>query len=82
MNKLYLAAAEHVGRLTAALGKHDDFMPILGELKDMPREHLVAVANGFNGPMAPRTSKTKAIERIYSRHRKLMEFTNNPYDAS
>jgi hypothetical protein len=69
------AATDPVSRLTQSLGKNDEFMEIYQQLKEMPREQVVSIANEFNGPVAPSTTKPKALERILSRHRKLLDFT-------
>jgi hypothetical protein len=64
-------------QLVAALGDAAAFMALYGELKGLPREAVVAVADQFNGPVAPGTPKGKALGRILSRHRKLIEFVNH-----
>jgi hypothetical protein len=64
---------EHVAILTRTLGK-DEFMSAYAQLKALPHEDVVAVADAFNGPVPPSTTRSKALERIYSRHRKLVEF--------
>lgn len=64
----------HAGRLKAALGKDDEFKATLKEVGTGSREHAVTVANEFHGPLAAGTSKTKALDRIYARHKKLMDF--------
>jgi hypothetical protein len=44
--------------------------------KGMKKPEVAALANQFNGPVAPSTTKIKALERILSRHRKLTEFVS------
>jgi hypothetical protein len=51
-------------RLTAALSNAAAFMALYDELKGLPREAVVAVADQFNGPVAPGTPKGKALGRI------------------
>jgi hypothetical protein len=63
-------------QLMGALGK-DNFMDVYNRLKSdesIGREEMVALANEFNGPVPPSMSRTKALERIFSRHRKLVDF--------
>lgn len=67
---------QYHSELLEALGK-DHFMDVYGRLKNdasVGRPEMVSIAHQFNGPVPPSTSRTKALERIYSRHRKLAEF--------
>lgn len=64
---------ETVKQLTNTLGT-DAFMNVYRQVEGMDRNQAVAVANEFNGPVAPSSTKTKALQSIYSRHRKLMDF--------
>jgi hypothetical protein len=66
-----------VAELTAALGDNAAFQPVYQSLKELPRETVVDIANKFNGPVAPSTSKSAALSRILSRHNKLLEFQSD-----
>jgi hypothetical protein len=71
---------QYSSQLVAALGNDGMFMNIYARLKtdrDMKKPETVALANQFNGPVAPSTTKIKALETILSRHRKLTEFTGS-----
>ena len=70
------ASPPNAKALASALGK-PEFQGLFDSIKDLPREDIVAIAHEFNGPLAPGASKGKALERIWSRHRKLMEFKND-----
>jgi hypothetical protein len=66
--------------LQNALGNDSAFMAIYNRLKNdkaMTQKQTAALANQFNGPVAPSTPKKKAMERVLSRHRKLVEFTDD-----
>ena len=70
-----MADDDYIDRLKSNLGK-DRFMSVHGELKNddnVGREQMVDIANRFNGPLAPSSSRKKALETIYSRHRKLVD---------
>jgi hypothetical protein len=68
--------------LTTALGNNAAFQPVYQSLKELPRETVVDIANKFNGPVAPSTSKNAALSRILSRHNKLSEFQSGEAPAS
>jgi hypothetical protein len=68
---------QYASQLAATLGNDGTFMAIYARLKNdkgMKKPEMAALANQFNGPVAPSTTKIKALERILSRHRKLTEF--------
>jgi hypothetical protein len=70
------AVKQYGSQLLGALGK-EGFADVHARLKSdesIGRPEMVTIAHQFNGPVAPSTSRTKALERIYSRHRKLVEF--------
>lgn len=64
-----------IGGLVEALGKpeFDTHVRILAENGDISREDVVAIASDFYGPLAPSTSRNKAIAHIRLRHHKLLE---------
>jgi hypothetical protein len=68
--------SDYGSQLKATLGKDgfDDVYRRLRDDKSIDQQSMVRLADDFNGPVAPSTSRTKALERIYSRHRKLMNF--------
>jgi hypothetical protein len=72
---------QYASQLAAALGNDGTFMAIYARLKSdkgSKKPEMAALANQFNGPVAPSTTKIKALERILSRHRKLTEFASSP----
>jgi hypothetical protein len=71
---------QYASQLAAALGNDSTFMAIYARLKNdkgMKKPEMAALADQFNGPVAPSTTKTKALEKIFSRHRKLREFVSS-----
>lgn len=66
-----MTAADHVAELKAVLGT-DKFPAVYERLKNLPREEIVIIADRFNGPVPPSASKTRALQAIYSRNRKLV----------
>jgi hypothetical protein len=65
-------------RLAKALGNDLAFMPLYEELKEdkkrMKKAEMASLADLFMGPVKPTTTRPKALEKILSRHRKLVEF--------
>jgi hypothetical protein len=75
-----LLVEQYAQLLQNALGDDSAFMSIYDRLKNdkaMTQKETAALANKFNGPMAPSTPKKKAMARVLSRHRKLIEFTDD-----
>jgi hypothetical protein len=71
---------QYASQLAAALGNDGTFMAIYARLKNdkgMKKPEMAALADKFNGPVAPSTTRTKALERILSRHRKLREYASS-----
>jgi hypothetical protein len=67
----------YLKRLQGALGDDESFMDLYRELSDdkrVTKEAAVLIADRFMGPVAPSTSRPKALQRILSRHRKLVGF--------
>lgn len=70
---------EYLKRLETALGKDDEFMKLYHELyadARVTKLEAVEVADRFMGPVAPSTSRSKALQRVLYRHRKLMDFSS------
>jgi hypothetical protein len=69
--------AEYLLRLKDALGKDAEFKAIYAELKNnkrMTKPALVALANEFMGPVSSKATKAQALDRIWSRHKKVVDF--------
>lgn len=67
----------YLAQLEAALGKADPFASVVSRIKADPamgQAEVVALASRFVAPMAPSTSKKRALERIVGRHESLITF--------
>jgi hypothetical protein len=65
----------YVARLVDALGNDRNFAAVFADLKfdqHLNLEDLVAVASKFTSPLAASSSRSKALERILTRHTNLM----------
>jgi hypothetical protein len=74
-----MLVSDYLRRLDAALGKDDEFLQMYRQLQDddrVTKTEAVEIANRFMGPVPASTSRTKALERILYRHRKLMNFNS------
>lgn len=70
-------AGKYLPRLEASLGKDAEFRKVYEEVKtNVTREQAVKIASKFVTPMAASTSRVKAIDRIWYRHKSLMAFKN------
>lgn len=73
----------YVARLEAALGG-EKFESLFEELRADARigqGEAVGIATAFFGRTPPSTSRSKALARVWERHRKLMEFKKHPSTA-
>jgi len=76
---------KYVKELEAALGDDARFKALLDELRSDSRirqAEAVSIATRFSGQTSPKTSRSKALDRILERHTKLMKFKSTPSAAS
>jgi hypothetical protein len=69
---------KYLTQLEASLGK-DEFVKLYDDLRndaEVTKLEAVEIADRFMGPVAPSTSRAKALQRVLYRHRKLMDFSS------
>ena len=72
-----ILVSDYLRKLDAALGRDEEFMQLYRQLQDddrVTKVEAVEIADRFMGPVPASTSRSKALERILYRHRKLMNF--------